>query len=249
MREYCSGRLSCTTMLALLLVAECRWAPSVFAAGDFASPGESTTHSEVAGAPVEFKPRKPAEMRQAVSDALRAESSTKVPADHDKALRQLMLVYLELEQDKNLTHDERLELHTEVRSRLESIEKSLRAKLASGDRTAKRTAAAATRPTAPASVDGTAANVAVLAQQVAGLGGGAPANPPVANPAVIGRLQSPDYGQNLVDLIQNVIAPRTWDVNGGPGSVVYFRNFRVLVVRAPAEVQTQVGDVLGQLRK
>ena len=187
-------------------------------------------------------------MRKAISDALRAESSTKAPADHDKALRQLMLVYLELEQDKNLTHDERLELHTEVRSRLESIEKSLRAKLAGGDRTAKGTVAAAMKSNGPANVDATATNVAVLAQQVAGPGG-AFANPPIANPGVIGRLQSPDYGQNLVDLIHNVIAPRTWDVNGGPGSVVYFRNFRVLVVRAPAEVQTQVGDVLGQLRK
>jgi hypothetical protein len=248
MREFCSGMLTCATILALLLVAECRWTTPVFAAGDFASPGESTTHSDATVTLLEFKPRKPAEMRQAVSDALRAESSTKVPADHDKALRQLMLVYLELEQDKSLTHDERLELHTEVRSRLESIEKSLRAKLASGDRTAKATVAAATKSNGPANVDATAMNVAVLAQQVAGPGG-ALANPSIANPGVIGRLQSPDYGQDLVDLIHNVIAPRTWDVNGGPGSVVYFRNFRVLVVRAPAEVQTQVGDVLGQLRK
>ncbi len=176
-----------------------------------------------------------------------AESSAKAPADRDKSLRQLMLVYLELEQDQNLTHDERLELHTEVRSRLQSIETSLRAKLANNDRTAKGTAAG--KSNLPASVDGAATNVAVLAQQVAGAGGGAIANPPIANPGVIGRLQSPDYGQELVDLIHNVIAPRTWDVNGGPGSVVYFRNFRVLVVRAPAEVQTQIGDVLGQLRK
>ena len=167
--------------------------------------------------------------------------------DHEKAVRQLMLVYLELEQDQNLTHDERLELHTEVRSRLQSIETSLRAKLASNDRTSKGTTAS--KSNSPFSVDGAMMNVAVLAQQVAGVGGGAIMNPPIANSGVIGRLQSPDYGQDLVDLIHNVIAPRTWDVNGGPGSVVYFRNFRVLVVRAPAEVQTQVGDVLGQLRK
>ena len=246
MREFRKPVLSCTAMFAVLLVAECRSARFSFAAGEFVSPGESSSQSDVAVAPVEFKPRKPAELRKAVSDAMRAESSTKAPPDHEKTVRQLMLVYLELEQDQNLTHDERLELHTEVRSRLQSIETSLRAKLANNDRTAKGTAAA--KSNSPASVDGAAMNVAVLAQQVAGAGA-AIANPPVANPGVIGRLQSPDYGQDLVDLIHNVIAPRTWDVNGGPGSVVYFRNFRVLVVRAPSEVQTQVGDMLGQLRK
>ena len=74
-------------------------------------------------------------------------------------------------------------------------------------------------------------------------------NPAVANGGVIGQLQGADYGPDLVELIHRVIAPRTWDVNGGPGSVVYFRNLRVLVVSAPSEVQSQVGDVLGQLRK
>jgi hypothetical protein len=247
MREFHKSVLSCTAMLAVFFVTECRSARFSFAAGEFVSPGDSSNSSDAAGAPVEFKPRKPVEFRKAVSDALRAESSAKAPADRDKSVRQLMLAYLELEQDQNLTHDERLELHTEVRSRLQSIETSLRAKLANNDRTAKGTAAS--KSNSPVSVDGATMNVAVLAQQVAGAGGGAFANPPIANPGVIGRLQSPDYGQDLVDLIHNVIAPRTWDVNGGPGSVVYFRNFRVLVVRAPAEVQTQVGDVLGQLRK
>ena len=41
-----------------------------------------------------------------------------------------MLVYLELEQDQNLSHDDRLQLHTIVRSRLQTIEKSLRSEQA-----------------------------------------------------------------------------------------------------------------------
>jgi hypothetical protein len=214
-------------------------------------------------ATVDFKPRKPAELRTAVSNELRAAAAAKEPSERDKSVRQLMLVYLELEQDKNLTHDERLELHTEVRSRLSSIEKSMRAEIARQNPATKTDIAAKTKSNAADEINGPVNDVAVLAQQIArpaiapqagaagGLaaGPGALANPVIANGGVIGRLQPPDYGQNLVDLIHNVIAPRTWDVNGGPGSVVYFRNFRALVVRAPSEVQTQVGDVLGQLRK
>jgi len=50
-------------------------------------------------------------------------------------------------------------------------------------------------------------------------------------------------------LIHAVVQPRTWDVNGGTGSVVYFRNYRVLVVTAQSEVHSEVGDLIGQLRK
>jgi hypothetical protein len=212
----------------------------------------------------DFKPRKPAELRTAVSNALRAAAAAKEPGERDKSVRQLMLVYLELEQDKNLTHDERLELHTEVRSRLSSIEKSLRAGGARKNSSTKTANANNSNSNAVGETNGPVNDVAVLAQQIArpaiapqagaagggvAAGPGALANPVIANGGVIGRLQPPDYGQDLVDLIHNVIAPRTWDVNGGPGSVVYFRNLRALVVRAPSEVQTQVGDVLGQLRK
>jgi hypothetical protein len=222
-------------------------------------PGNSAIAVSGADSPintVDFKPRKPAELRKSVSDGLRAESAAKGPSEKDKAIRQLMLRYLELEQDQNLSHDERLELHTVVRSRLQSIEKSLRAEIALDhppEAEAKSGAKSKAVESTPQSID-----VAVLAQQIAtpavapgapGAGGNAAANRLAPNGGVIGRMQPPDYGQDLVDLIHNVISPRTWDVNGGPGSVVYFRNLRALVIRAPSEVHEQIGDVLGQLRK
>jgi len=240
----------------VLYIAEFLSAQKSHAADETTTSVSSGSGDDQTSTPLDFKPRKPAELRKAVSDALRGEAAAKDQSKKDKAIRQLMLVYLELEQDQNLSHDERLELHTVVRSRLQSIEKSLRAEIAR-DHPPKADAKPGAKTKA---VEGTpqSIDVAVLAQQIAapagnpgppGAGGNAAVNRLAANGGVIGRLQPPDFGLDLVDLIHNVISPRTWDVNGGPGSVVYFRNFRVLVVRAPSEVQNQVGDVLGQLRK
>src|SRR4051794_31275179 len=74
-----------------------------------------------------FESRKPAEMRSAVSSAMRATATSKSAPERDAAVRRLILVLLELEQDQNLTHDERVELHSQVRSRLMAIEQTLRA--------------------------------------------------------------------------------------------------------------------------
>ncbi len=56
-----------------------------------------------------------------------------------------------------------------------------------------------------------------------------------------------DYGQSLVELIQTTIAPETWDVNGGLGSIYYWRNQHVLVIRATDDVHGFVGELLDQM--
>ena len=56
-------------------------------------------------------------------------------------------------------------------------------------------------------------------------------------------------GADLVDLIQKTVDPPSWDVNGGPGSIMYFNNLRVLVVRQTGEGHDDVGGLLGGLRK
>lgn len=58
-----------------------------------------------------------------------------------------------------------------------------------------------------------------------------------------------DFGPALVQLIQSTISPQTWDVNGGPGTIIYYRPLFLMVVRAPLQTQEDVGDVLGALRK
>ena len=65
----------------------------------------------------------------------------------------------------------------------------------------------------------------------------------------LGSSPLPDNGPALVALIQRTISPRTWDINGGQGSIQYYRPLRVLVIRAPGAVHGDVGGVLGGLRK
>lgn len=58
-----------------------------------------------------------------------------------------------------------------------------------------------------------------------------------------------DWGPVLVDLIQRTIHPDFWDVQGGPGTIVYYAPLHCLVVRATAEVHGDVGVVIGGLRR
>ncbi|MEE8450485.1 MAG: hypothetical protein V3R99_01185 [Thermoguttaceae bacterium] len=58
-----------------------------------------------------------------------------------------------------------------------------------------------------------------------------------------------DYGEDLIELIQMTISPKTWDINGGPGAIYYWRPGRALVVTAPGEIHDQIGDVLELLGK
>jgi general secretion pathway protein D len=63
-----------------------------------------------------------------------------------------------------------------------------------------------------------------------------------------GGVGPPDYGQDLVDLIQQTIQPEFWDIHGGPGTIVYYRPLHCLVVRATSEVHHSLGGTLGALR-
>lgn len=58
-----------------------------------------------------------------------------------------------------------------------------------------------------------------------------------------------DYGDDLVRLIQRTIKPDFWDVNGGPGSIYFYRPLNALVIRATSEVHHDLGGALDGLRK
>jgi len=53
--------------------------------------------------------------------------------------------------------------------------------------------------------------------------------------------------KEIQGLIAESVAPDTWQLNGGPGSIEYFAG--VLVVRAPAVTQARVADLVEQLGK
>jgi hypothetical protein len=68
-------------------------------------------------------------------------------------------------------------------------------------------------------------------------GGGNPNGPP------------PDGGQELVDLIQKTIAPQSWDINGGQGSIMYWPGNQVIVVRQTEDVHEALGAFVDQVQR
>ena len=64
-----------------------------------------------------------------------------------------------------------------------------------------------------------------------------------------GEAQADDEGEKLVELIEQTIAPASWEVNGGKGVIVYFRSRRVLVVRQRGEVLDDLGELIEDLNR
>lgn len=53
----------------------------------------------------------------------------------------------------------------------------------------------------------------------------------------------------LINLITTTIAPETWDVHGGIGSIFYYSNLRVLVISQTQEVHEKIGGIQRGLRR
>ncbi len=204
----------------------------------------------------------PALLRQAVQDSLRRWSRTsdrQAPA----AAAELLELLARLQADVQLPAAERQQLLGRVRNRLARLADQIARRLAAEQN------ASGGGGTIPASV-GKAQTAAVMAQWgnfgrlgmpgARGWPGAFPPGGPRAMPAPMPGMMpgapvggaaaaSDDHGWQLVALIQRCIAPAHWDVNGGPGSIQYFRPRRALVVTASGEVHEQVEDVLEQLHR
>jgi hypothetical protein len=180
------------------------------------------------------------ELRDEVRSAIKA-SDRVTKENRDQAVRRLVDLHQRIKQS-TITGDERDRLKQRVEARLSHLADVIQRQVA------REVAAPNVRP---------AADRAVLVQQ--GLprrGIAQPGFPP--NAAAVGFApnrqigfvqQPPDHGQDLVDLIQRTIAPSSWDVNGGPGAIVYFSPLRAIVVRNRSEIHEQLGDVIGQMRR
>jgi hypothetical protein len=180
-------------------------------------------------------PRSGRELEQAAHAALRHWAR---PTDRDAevAAREFLVLYKELKDDTRLPAAQREELRGKIRGRLAQLSQLLARRDARQTRLAKNQAPAVPTIGKP---------LGVLAQQapaggMGGVGGGMGGGPAQADD---------DYGPSLVELIQTTIAPTTWDVNGGPGSIYYWRQQRALVVRAGDDVQDEIGGVLDQLNR
>lgn len=179
----------------------------------------------------------PRELRAAVRDALRREATTK-GAKHDQAVRDLTALYQQLKGDQQLPEPERKQRLGQIRYRLKDL----------ADLLERHTGAQAS----PAA-GGAAQRDSILGQMMPALGGAGAGNSAAsAQPggAQAGTAPGETEGaEQLMELIQTTIAPDTWDVRGGPGTMMYFPPSKALVIRQTGEVHGQVRDLSKQLRK
>lgn len=174
------------------------------------------------GGPALSASRAPAELRQAYRDVMQ-QSARRVQPDYAAVVPQMADLYVELVAADGFSHAERSRLRGCLKVRLEEI----RDRLAIEERQEQRRV-----PVAAATGRDRVAN---------GLGNR-------ELPSIGGPLDEPN-ARTLIELIQNTIAPESWQVNGGQGSIRYYSLYHALVVRQTAEVHHQLGGGLGQLRK
>lgn len=183
-------------------------------------------------------PRPVSALQVDVHSALRAEAISRRQGPNPAEVVRLIDLYGEMaahpKRDQSVVLTK---LGLQVRSRLEKVCDYIKRQSARQIQTAKNS-------------DGCPADaspeVRVLAQQIAVPGGAGQGAQPAANQVVAAR--TIDYGPELVELIEQVISPATWDINGGNGSIAYFAQAQALVVNAPGTVHAQIVDLLGQLR-
>lgn len=166
------------------------------------------------------------DLRRAVKAAL-SQPLAKDAAEQEVQARELLALHAEVVDRESLTTSERERLLTRLRGRLGRLAKLLARGLA--EERVNQSKASDGLP----SLASMSASTSDLAQAPpAGGAGGA----------------SQSDAQSLIDLIQATIAPSSWDVNGGQGSIVYWPLGQALVVRQTSEVHEQLGGVVGQLR-
>ena len=222
--------------------------------GDGSSLAGVTTPSAAVEEQLLVPPRTGTDLRDAVRSAMRrwARADSK---QAEPAAREFLTLYREIEADDRLARTQRLELGTKLRSRLFKLSEQITRRAAIEKRLAKNRQ--------PKSVDAASLGNGVLAQiggfgrpggiampgfAGAGFGGPGPGGGMMGGgPFGGGGRYSYDHGPELVDLIQQTIAPHTWDVNGGLGSIYYWRPGRAMVIRQTGDVHGQVGGLLQQM--
>lgn len=227
------------------------------------SPGTALAASQDPVPPEQTAPplRTGAELRKVIRDSMR--QWARVDDDQaDEAARRLLALYTELRADAEMSRVQRENYRVKLRGRLLSLGKQITKRIAREERLAKRDGARPDQLNARA-------KPAPLAQVAPGFGGpgfrgGGPAmggfgGRPMGGGGAFGQLggggfgapgtQANDNGQQLVDLIQATIAPQSWDVNGGPGAIRYWRPGQALIIRQTEERHEEVLDLLLQLRR
>ncbi len=184
-----------------------------------------------------------------VRDAMKREALAENEAEQFTAIRDMAALYLELKHDPRLNEAPTLQQYkAKLWSRLTRVKKQLQRDIDRQNRELGRTAEEIDAELlARQQADETAASLAQQLSLVSYSMGG-PGKLFAETGGGFGGAPVPDNGQALVELIQTIIQPDFWDVNGGPGSIVYYAPLKVLVVRATHEIHRQLGGGIGKIR-
>lgn len=186
------------------------------------------------------------EIERDMTEALRSEARAQTPEARADAVRKMCGVYRELVSDPRLeTSDELKSYKAKLWSRMTRIKRELEQRVAR--QAAEAPGRAPNDAEAQAIQDAAASLAAQMSYSNYTLGG--PGYVLAHSGAAFGGGTVNDHAQELIDLIQRTITPNFWDVNGGPGSMFYYRPLMALVVRATSEAHGDVGGLLGALRR
>lgn len=185
------------------------------------------------------------EYQQRTSDLLKRESQSKTERDRAAAVASMCRLHADIVHDSRYSDSDVLkEYRSRLWSRLTKIKTELKTQLARNR--ANRAALDTLQVLESAnSLDVAAADTLAYSLSLSNELQGGPA--PLL--ALGGAPGAPDWGPDLVELIERTINPAFWDVVGGPGTIIYYRPLMCLVVTATAEVHGNVNNVIGGLRK
>ena len=168
------------------------------------------------------------EIEKDIAAALRLESAAALPVQREASVLQLTELYREIMTDKRLLSSPTLNNYRiKIRARLLKILKSMQY--------------AARHKTANKYSNQSSSLLHTLQRHMqrssSAMGG---ANSMLQGNAAPGVR---DYGPALVNLIKTTISPKFWDINGGPGVIVYYPPLRLLVIRATSDIHYQIGGL------
>jgi len=194
-------------------------------------------NTPAAGAPGEppHATRSGKELERAIHDALRRWAN---PSNEEieAAAREFLALYHELSQDTKLPQTIHRQLVGKLRFRLANLARKL------SRQSAEETSASSSLPP----LVGRPSTEGFLAQRGGRSGEwgrfGGFNQPHGSYPYNAG-----DAGEELVELIQRTIAPRSWARLGGPGTIYYWRPGHAIIARAPEYVHEQIGELLQQM--
>jgi hypothetical protein len=199
-----------------------------------ANPNGAADQTAAPAAPAaQAAPRVGRELSDAAHAAMRQWAKA-TDQEADAAAKELLGIYREILQDTGMARSQRESLRVTVRARLDQLCTQISKRIAKDKAAANSTA----------TVQSVGVNNGPRANVLAGVG-----LPAGGGTAATGQNANADAGQQLVDLIQTTIAPKTWDVNGGNASIYYWQQQHAIVVRATSEVHGQISDTLEQLNR